>query len=155
MIAGCLRPLRLSGPTGVWAAVGGPAVAGNGVVVGVIDTGIWPESASFAGTPLADAADPNDPTKAYRQGRQTVQLKASGETFTGTCQTGQQFTADLCNTKLISARYFGDSFLRSVPAEALPPAPASRSSRPATTTRPPSPTEISSTAPSSTVGSPR
>jgi len=68
---------------------------------------------------------------------------------------GQQFTADLCNTKLISARYFGDSFLRSVPAEALPPAPASRSSRPATTTRPPSPTEISSTAPSSTVGSPR
>ncbi|HYP45947.1 MAG TPA: protease inhibitor I9 family protein [Propionibacteriaceae bacterium] len=36
--------LKPSGSTGVWAALGGRAKAGAGLVVGVIDTGIWPES---------------------------------------------------------------------------------------------------------------
>ena len=44
--------LGLSGSDGVWSKLGGPDDAGRGVVVGVIDTGIWPESASFAGEPL-------------------------------------------------------------------------------------------------------
>ncbi|MEU6073482.1 S8 family serine peptidase [Micromonospora sp. NPDC047074] len=41
--------------------------------------------------------------------------KADGSTFTGTCQTGEQFAATLCNEKVISARYFGESWLRAVP----------------------------------------
>ena len=45
--------LGLSGPGGVWSELGGVDRAGRGVVVGVIDSGIWPESASFAGEPLA------------------------------------------------------------------------------------------------------
>ena len=45
--------LRLSGRTGVWSTLGGQGKAGKGVVVGVIDSGIWPESASFAGRPLS------------------------------------------------------------------------------------------------------
>ena len=41
--------LRLSGPNGAWQSLGGKSKAGAGVVVGVLDTGYWPESASFAG----------------------------------------------------------------------------------------------------------
>jgi subtilisin family serine protease len=38
------------GATAVWPALGGQDNAGAGVVVGVIDTGIWPEHPSFADT---------------------------------------------------------------------------------------------------------
>ncbi|MEV5964024.1 S8 family serine peptidase [Kribbella sp. NPDC051952] len=110
--------LKLSGKTGVWKALGGTAAAGKGVVVGVVDTGIWPESASFSGPKLgtkpATAADPYRP---YRSGTETVMQKADGDTFTGSCEAGEQFTADLCNTKLISAKYFGDGWLSVVPPE--------------------------------------
>ena len=44
--------LKLSGNNGVWSKLGGTAKSGRGVVVGVLDTGIWPESASFAGEAL-------------------------------------------------------------------------------------------------------
>ena len=108
--------LKLAGSTGVWSAVGGVANAGKGIVVGVIDTGVWPESKSFAGARLGTAPDPANPTRAYRVGSSVVMQKANGQTFTGECETGEQFTAGLCNTKLISARYFGDSFFASAGA---------------------------------------
>ena len=44
--------LKLSGSNGVWAALGGKQKAGQGVVVGILDSGYWPESKSFAGEPL-------------------------------------------------------------------------------------------------------
>ncbi|MEU9509522.1 S8 family serine peptidase [Micromonospora sp. NPDC048170] len=110
--------LGLSGRKGVWSTLGGTANAGKGVVVGVIDTGVWPESASFTAPALgATAPTAADPYRPYRQGATTVMHKADGGTFTGTCQTGEQFAATLCNEKVISARYFGDSWMRSVPAE--------------------------------------
>ncbi|WP_201752779.1 S8 family serine peptidase [Micromonospora rubida] len=110
--------LGLSGRRGVWSKLGGTANAGKGVVVGVIDTGVWPESASFT-APALDATAPTstDPYRPYRQGTATVMRKADGGTFTGTCQTGEQFAATLCNEKVISARYFGDGWMRRVPAE--------------------------------------
>jgi subtilisin family serine protease len=105
--------LRLSGPNGLWHSLGGTKNAGKGVVIGVIDTGIWPESKSFAAPALGDAPDANDPTKAYRSGDTVVMHKINGQQFTGACVAGQDFTADLCNTKVISARFFGDDFLAS------------------------------------------
>lgn len=108
--------LKLAGSNGVWSAVGGVANAGKGIVVGVIDTGIWPESKSFAGARLGTAQDPADPTRAYKVGSTVVKQKANGQTFTGECVTGEQFTANFCNTKLISARYFGEGFFASVGA---------------------------------------
>ncbi|TDU91723.1 PA domain-containing protein [Kribbella voronezhensis] len=111
--------LKLSGKTGVWSALGGTAEAGKGVVVGVVDTGIWPESASLSGPKLgtkpATAADPYRP---YRSGSTIVMHKADGNDFTGSCEAGEDFTADLCNTKLISAKYFGDAWLGATPPEA-------------------------------------
>ncbi|WP_067171504.1 S8 family serine peptidase [Microtetraspora niveoalba] len=110
--------LGLSGETGLWSRLGGTAKAGNGVVVGVIDTGIWPENPSFAGPPLgAEGPTAEEPYRPYRQGSTTVMKKADGGTFTGVCQTGDEFTADLCNQKVISARYFGDAWMRGVPPE--------------------------------------
>ncbi|MGK2875914.1 MAG: S8 family serine peptidase, partial [Nocardioides sp.] len=50
--------LGLSGKNGVWnTKFGGAKKAGDGVVVGVIDTGIWPESKSFKGRPLGESPD--------------------------------------------------------------------------------------------------
>ncbi|MFI0796835.1 S8 family serine peptidase [Micromonospora rubida] len=110
--------LGLSGRKGVWSKLGGTAKAGKGVVVGVIDTGVWPESASFTAPALgATPATSTDPYRPYRQGATTVMRKADGGTFTGTCQTGEQFAATLCNEKVISARYFGDGWMSIVPAE--------------------------------------
>jgi subtilisin family serine protease len=94
--------LGLSGPNGVWASVGGPEHAGEGVVVGDLDTGIAPENPSFAGDPLGTTPG-NDP---YLDGDTITYQKADGSTYTGVCTTGEQFSADDCNTKLIGARYY-------------------------------------------------
>ena len=117
--------LKLSGEYGVWNSVGGADQAGKGVVIGVIDTGIWPENESFAGDELGSEPDPADPTRAYRSGKQIVMQKANGQQFTGECEVGQDFTADLCNSKVISARFFGDTFIDAgtelAPAEFISP----------------------------------
>ncbi|MGC5288556.1 S8 family serine peptidase [Micromonospora sp. DT231] len=60
---------------------------GAGMVIGVLDTGIWPESASFAKKMTAPS------------------------TWHGTCQTGVAFVAEHCNGKIVGARYFADSWL--------------------------------------------
>ncbi|WP_053202361.1 S8 family serine peptidase [Jiangella muralis] len=109
--------LGLTGDDGVWSSLGGAAEAGRGVVVGVIDTGIWPESASFAGPELADGPT-GETGVAYRTSDTgTAVLKANGDTFTGECETGEDWTADLCNGKLVSARYYDDGFVANVPPE--------------------------------------
>ncbi|PYC66135.1 serine protease [Micromonospora arborensis] len=63
------------------------ASTGAGTVIGVLDSGIWPESASFAKKMPAPA------------------------TWHGTCQTGVAFVAEHCNGKIVGARYFADSLL--------------------------------------------
>ncbi|WP_346346116.1 S8 family serine peptidase [Streptomyces sp. SID5789] len=108
--------LGLSGRKGVWSSLGGADKAGRGVVVGDIDTGIWPESRSLDAPALGTKRPPaTDPYRPYRSGTATVMHKADGTTFTGTCQTGERFAADDCNQKVISARYFGEAWLRAVP----------------------------------------
>ena len=41
-------PKFINVTSGVWPAVGGPSSAGNGIIIGVIDTGVWPEHPSFS-----------------------------------------------------------------------------------------------------------
>ena len=98
--------LGLSGDDGVWAATGGVESAGDGIVVGIIDSGISPENASFAGAPLGTAAG----KEPYLDGDAVVFDKADGTAFRGECVTGPGFTAADCSTKLVTARYFVDSY---------------------------------------------
>ncbi|WP_420867319.1 S8 family serine peptidase [Arthrobacter silviterrae] len=113
--------LGLSGQNGSWnTAFGGQDQAGKGVVVGVIDTGYTPSSPFFAGEavkPLTGAPQVGVP---YRTGDGKIaMLKANGETFTGECQkgvgTGAAFDGTACNSKVLSAHYFADDFLKYVP----------------------------------------
>ena len=67
--------LGLTGSSGLWSKLGGVASAGTGVVIGVLDSGITPESPSFA--PLAQ------PGKLHP--------------WKGVCQTGEQWTAANCS----------------------------------------------------------
>ncbi|MFI8197033.1 S8 family serine peptidase [Streptomyces sp. NPDC085942] len=108
--------LGLPGRKGLWKALGGTAEAGKGIVIGDIDTGIWPENPSFA-APALSSRKPGkkDRHRPYRVGTTTVMHKADGATFKGTCQTGDRFTAAACNEKVISARYFGEAWFDAVP----------------------------------------
>lgn len=107
--------LRLSGSNGVWAGLGGTSKAGRGVVVGIIDTGIWPESKSFQGSALGTAKPTrSDPYRPYKVGNRITMAKSDGSKFSGVCQTGEAFAAARCNTKLIGARYFAEGFRASV-----------------------------------------
>ena len=86
--------LGLDGSTGVWARqYGGAAHAGEGVVVGVLDTGYWPESPSFAPlpNPRPDAA--------------VIAAK-----WHGTCDPGIEAPVT-CNNKVIGARWFNQGQL--------------------------------------------
>ena len=76
--------LGLDAAGGIWSQLGGSAHAGAGIVVGVIDTGIWPENPYFAGN--TGIPVPSD--------------------WHGKCQGGQQFPDTTCNDKIIGARYY-------------------------------------------------
>ena len=124
--------LGLSGNRGVWSKLGGPDKSGRGVVVGVLDSGIWPESASFGGAPLQQAPGQHKQMSARhsKQGKKAAQqfvpmlsgdtitmVKSDGGTFTGRCESGEEFYLANCNTKLIGARSFGQTWLNAVPAD--------------------------------------
>ncbi|MET0319219.1 MAG: S8 family peptidase [Duganella sp.] len=94
--------LGLDGPGGLWQQLGGKDKAGEDVVIGVIDTGIWPESPSFA-----DRVDSNGKPTFDNSGTLAYNAPVGWQ---GTCETGEGFTVAHCNNKLIGARYFIDGF---------------------------------------------
>ena len=82
--------LNLNPSTGLWPAWN----YGEDVIVGVIDSGVWPESESFKATGM--------PTKVPKK-------------WKGTCEVGQNFNSSLCNAKLIGARYINKGLIKSKP----------------------------------------
>ena len=82
------------GAPAAWSALGGQEKAGEGVIIGVLDTGIWPEHPSFSdpdpsGKPYAAPAPPPVGTRACQ--------------FSGGSHPGPAFS---CNNKLIGAERF-------------------------------------------------
>ena len=90
-------------PGGIWERTGGKGSAGEGIILGIVDGGIWPENPSFAdrvdvnGTPTFDAAA-------------TLAYGPAPAGWKGICQSGEGFAASHCNNKLIGAQYFDKSF---------------------------------------------
>ncbi|CAI5463387.1 unnamed protein product [Closterium sp. Yama58-4] len=79
-------PKFLGLPGKVWPAVGGQSKAGEGTVVGIVDTGIWPEHPSFSNAGMSS------------------KLPAG---WKGKCEQSSSFR---CNSKVIGARAFYAAF---------------------------------------------
>ncbi|XP_062206995.1 subtilisin-like protease SBT2.3 [Phragmites australis] len=83
-------PEFLGLPQGAWVQEGGPQCAGQGVVVGLIDTGIDPTHPSFAD----DLSTDSYPVPAH---------------YSGICEVTNDFPSGSCNRKLVGARHFAAS----------------------------------------------
>lgn len=74
------------GANGVWPLLGGAENSGDGVVIGMIDTGIDPKNPSFVSM--------------------SGQAKPPPASFKGICRSGDRFPPDSCNGKIVGARWF-------------------------------------------------
>jgi subtilisin family serine protease len=91
--------LGLSGEGGVWDNDS----RGQNVIIGIIDSGIWPEHPSFSDEPTGNAG------KGKGQGQDGA-YRAPLRGWFGECVAGEEFTRDMCNGKLIGARYYNAGF---------------------------------------------
>ena len=88
--------LELDAPGGLWDQLGGASSAGENIIIGVIDSGVWPESLSFSDRTGTNGNASKDGKLAYQQ--------IPG--WHGKCAPGEAFNASLCNQKLIGAQHF-------------------------------------------------
>jgi subtilisin family serine protease len=92
--------LGLTGPDGVWAGDGYGGATGEDVIIGIIDSGVWPEHPSFSDRTGTKGKVANEGKLAYRQ--------IPG--WNGKCVPGENFSASNCNQKLIGARFYNAGF---------------------------------------------
>jgi len=88
--------LGLDAPGGLWDQLGGFGSAGDGIIIGVVDSGIWPESLSFSDRTGVNGNATKDGKLDYHQ--------IPG--WHGKCTPGEAFNASMCNQKLIGAQWF-------------------------------------------------
>ena len=86
--------LGLTGPDGFWRN----SSRGEGVIVGIIDSGVWPEHPSFSDV------------RTTPSGGEFKVYPRAPRGWAGTCIEGEEFTVANCNNKLIGARYYNEGF---------------------------------------------
>jgi subtilisin family serine protease len=107
---------------------GKPGLDGDGIVIGVIDSGIAPEHPALRDT--REAPQPKLCSSTWgktsllgrwlcRRFRRLPDIVFFNppEDWNGSCQAGPEFEASLCNNKLIGARYFFDGAQNSGPID--------------------------------------
>lgn len=100
--------LGLTAPNGLWAQLGGPVGdkkttgAGEGMIIGVIDSGIWPESKSFS--------DRDAKGNLVYQQIPGFHGKCEGAGSGPGTASDNSWNAGLCNQKLIAAQHFNAGF---------------------------------------------
>ena len=92
--------LGLDAAGGLWEQLGGVGAAGDGIIIGVIDSGIWPENPSFSDRTGLNGSETQDDKLDYHQ--------IPG--WHGKCTPGEDFNASMCNQKLIGAQWFNASW---------------------------------------------
>ena len=90
----------LSATDGLWNKLGGVGRAGENIVIGMVDSGIWPEHPSFPDRTGVNGNATQDGKLDYQQ--------IPG--WHGKCVPGDQFTGTDCNQKLIGARYYNSGY---------------------------------------------
>ena len=91
--------LGLDAPGGLWSQLGGVGSAGEDIIIGIVDSGIWPESASFSDR---TGSNPNG------KGGKLSYRRIPG--WHGHCIEGEAFPDDSCGQKLIGARYYNEAW---------------------------------------------
>jgi len=92
--------LGLDEPGGLWDQLGGIGSAGEDIIIGIVDGGIWPEHPSFSDRTGTNGNATKDGKLAYQQ--------IPG--WHGKCVPGEAFNASNCNQKLIGARYYNSGW---------------------------------------------
>ena len=103
--------LGLDAPGGLWDQLGGVGSAGEGIIIGIVDSGVWPESLSFS-----DRVDGNGIPSA--KGKKVYQQIPG---WHGKCTPGEGFNASMCNQKLIGAQRFNAAWGGDAAVEAQRP----------------------------------
>ncbi len=95
--------LGLGAAGGAWSRTdsAGRAVLGEGVIIAMVDGGIWPENVS-----VSDKVDANGKPVPYFAVGSVVYDPLPAGRYKGICQAGEAFTAAMCNNKLVGAQNF-------------------------------------------------
>lgn len=89
--------LGLDAPGGLWSQLEGADKAGDGVVIGIIDSGIWPESLSFA-----DSINEDTGEWTFATGDHIETVYKKPKKWNALCVLDNA----VCNNKLIGAQYY-------------------------------------------------
>ncbi len=91
--------LGLTAAGGLWEQLGGPANAGEDIIIGDLDTGIWPEHPS-----VSDRTGTNNNGVTGKLDYHQI------PGWHGKCTPGEGFNASMCSQKLIGCQSFIDGF---------------------------------------------